>query len=41
MYTNYRLKWMEDRINTVEKEKSELHELVRSEKENTAILEKR
>ena len=32
---------MEDKVNTVEKEKLELHEVVGSEKENTAILEKR
>lgn len=38
---NYRLKRMEDRVNTVEKEKLELHELVGFEKENTVILEKR
>lgn len=36
-----KLKRMEDRVNTVEKEKLELHELVGFEKENTAILEKR
>lgn len=36
-----KLKRMEDRVNTVEKEKLELHELVGFEKENTVILEKR